>query len=105
MEEINLRFDEINYTFPLVYVRGTGRNHFLFGLENDLLKIQSKDFFISRFLVTQVLWKHVTGHNPANTSGDNNPVETVSYDDVVGEGGFLEKLNAKLIKELSSQFK
>lgn len=45
MNELNLKFDEINYTFPLVFVQGTGDNHFPFGLENDLLGIRIKDFF------------------------------------------------------------
>ena len=104
MEQIELRFDEINYTFPFVLVKGTGERHFLFGLENDLLKVQMKDFFISKFLVTQVLWKHIMGHNPACCVGDNQPVETVSYDDIIREGGFLQKINANLKKEISQQF-
>jgi sulfatase modifying factor 1 len=105
MEKIDLRFDEINYTFPLTYVRGTEEHHFLFGLENDLLKIRTNDFFISQFQVTQILWKQVMGHNPANSTGDNYPVETVSYDDIMAEGGFLEKLNSRFIKEIGRQFK
>ena len=49
MEEVTLRFDEINYSFPFQFVHGTGDRHFLFGLENDLLKIQIKDFNESPF--------------------------------------------------------
>jgi sulfatase modifying factor 1 len=105
MEKIDLRFDEINYTFPLRYVGGTEERHFLFGLENDLLKIRTNDFFISQFQVTQILWKQVMAHNPANSTGDNNPVETVSYNDIMAEGGFLEKLNSRFIKEIGRQFK
>jgi sulfatase modifying factor 1 len=105
IEKTDLRFDEINYTFPLTYVRGTEERHFLFGLENDLLKIRTNDFFISQFQVTQILWKQVMGHNPANSTGDNNPIETVSYDDIMAEGGFLEKLNSRFIKEIGRQFK
>jgi hypothetical protein len=44
MDELKLKFEEIDYTFPLVFVEGTGDRHFLFGLENDLLKIRTTSF-------------------------------------------------------------
>ncbi len=33
--------------FPLVYVQGTGTNHYNFGLENNQLKMAVSDFYIS----------------------------------------------------------
>ncbi len=104
MEELILKFDEISYTFPLVFVQGTGEQHFPFGLENDRLKIQTGDFFISRYPVTQVLWKHITGSNPACSVDDNKPVENVSYHDITETGGFLEKLHAKVEDQLCLLF-
>ena len=104
MEDITLRFDEIDYNFPLVFVQGTRSHHFLFGLENDLLKITMKDFFISKYLVTQILWKHITSNNPAHSGNDNKPVENVSYLDIVSDGGFLEKINShKSTHEINKQ--
>jgi formylglycine-generating enzyme required for sulfatase activity len=94
MNELNLTFDEINYIFPLVFVHGTGENHFPFGLENDLLRIRIKDFFISKYPVTQVLWKYIMGKNPACSVGENKPIENVSYNDIVEEDGFFQKLNS-----------
>lgn len=93
MKDITLILDDIDYNFPLVFVRGTGGGHFLFGLENDLLKIRMNDFFISKYPVTQILWNYVMGDNPAQSVNDNKPVENVSYLDIVSDGGFLEKIN------------
>jgi formylglycine-generating enzyme len=105
MNEINLTFEDIDYSFPLVFVQGTGEKHTLFGLENDLLKISIKDFFISRFPVTQLLWKQIMGNNPAHFVNDHKPVENVSYNDIVAEQGFLQKINVRFRDELSKQMK
>jgi formylglycine-generating enzyme required for sulfatase activity len=98
MEEILLKFDEINYTFPFVFVQGTAGGHFPFGLENDQKKVAIKDFFISKYLVTQILWEHIMGNNPAYSRGNNKPVENVSYDDILSDHSFLQKINAEKIK-------
>src|SRR5688500_1445802 len=104
MDELKLKFDEINYTFSLVFVQGTGEQHFPFGLENDLLRIKIGDFFISRYPVTQILWKYITGNNPACSVNENKPIENVSYNDIVEEHGFLQKINAKVKDQVSRQF-
>ncbi|MBX2963686.1 MAG: formylglycine-generating enzyme family protein [Cyclobacteriaceae bacterium] len=103
MKEITLTFEEINYTFPMVFVKGTGERYFLFGLENDLLKISVKDFYISRFPVTQRLWKHVMGSNPAFSASDNKPVENVSYNEIISDNGFLQKLSVLAKERVSKQ--
>ena len=103
MHDIILKFDEINYTFPLVFVQGTGKGAFLFGLENDQLRVSIKDFFISRYPVTQILWKHIMGNNPANAVNDNKPVENVSYNEIVSEQGFLQKISTILKDEINNQ--
>ena len=104
MDELQLKFEEINYTFPLVFVQGTGEQRFPFGLENDLLRMKMGDFFISRYPVTQILWKYVTGNNPACSVGENKPVENVSYKDIVEEQGFLQKISAAVKEQLNRQF-
>ena len=52
--------------------------------------VSVNNFYLARFEVTQRLWKAVMGYNPSNFFGDENPVEQVSYDDVMK---FIEKLN------------
>ena len=105
MNDIELKFEKINYTFPLIFVRGTGDKSFLFGTGSDAQEISVKDFFISKFTVTQILYEHIMGVNSANNKGSNIPVECVSYDDIVNENGFLEKINSNSVKEqISGQF-
>jgi len=104
MEELILKFEEINCTFPLVFVEGTGEHRFPFGLENDRIKIQMGDFYISRYPVTQVLWEHITGTNPACSVDENKPVENVSFHDITEPGGFLQKLQAKVKDQLIGKF-
>ena len=65
----------------------------------------TKDFFIGETEVTQALWEAVMGSNPSNF-GENDPdrgslpVEHVSWNDICGKGGFLEKLNYVLKGQL-----
>ena len=65
----------------------------------------TKDYFIGETEVTQALWEAVMGSNPSK-SGKNDPdrgslpVESVSWDDICGRGGFLEKLNDVLKGQL-----
>jgi len=42
-----------------------------------------QDFYIGRFQVTQQEWYEVMGENPSGFVNDNNPVETVSWYDVI----------------------
>jgi len=57
----------------------------------------SKDFYMSKFETTQGQWKTImNGINPSQfKTGDNYPVEYVSWDDISSTTGFLAKLNAK----------
>lgn len=62
----------------------------------------AQGFWMSKYEITQAQWRAVTGDNPshfqgANAGGENTdqrPVEQVSWNDIAGPGGFLEKLNA-----------
>jgi formylglycine-generating enzyme required for sulfatase activity len=106
MDIRELKFEEINYTFPMIFVRGTNNEYFLFGPENEHFRVRVKDFYISRYPVTQILWKHIMGSNPAHFTADHHPVENVSYDDIASENGFLERINAKVFKgNMSGQFR
>ncbi|MCL2183480.1 MAG: SUMF1/EgtB/PvdO family nonheme iron enzyme [Chitinispirillia bacterium] len=52
----------------------------------------TKDFYIGRYEVTQAQWMVVMGTNPSNFTGDNLPVETVSWNDIQD---FITTLNSK----------
>lgn len=47
-------------------------------------------FYLGRFPVTQKQWVEIIDRNPSKFSGDNNPVDRISWDDAQG---FIQKLN------------
>jgi formylglycine-generating enzyme required for sulfatase activity len=47
--------------------------------------------------VTQALWTHVMGSNPAERVEYSHPVENVSWDHIAGPGGFLDHINSSEI--------
>ena len=51
----------------------------------------TKPFYISKFEVTQEQWQQVMDNNPSRFKNNENPVETVSWNDAME---FIEKLNA-----------
>lgn len=56
----------------------------------------SSDFYMGKWELTQAQWTALMGSNPGTAYGvgDNHPVYNVSWDDIRGENGFLDKLNA-----------
>ena len=61
----------------------------------------TKDYFIGETEVTQALWEAVMGSNPSESGKSGSlPVEHVSWNDICGKGGFLEKLNYVLKGQL-----
>ncbi|MEO1654688.1 MAG: SUMF1/EgtB/PvdO family nonheme iron enzyme [Bacteroidota bacterium] len=78
--------------FPLemIYIQG---GNFLMG---GKYPVTLRDYYLTRYPVSQGLWEIVTGENPARFPGDALPVERVSWNDAQA---FLEKLNAMLTKE------
>ncbi len=67
----------------------------------------SSDYYIGKTLVTQAQWQAVMGSNPSyfSSCGGTCPVENVSWNDIAGSGGFLEKLNAALGLSGASAFR
>lgn len=59
--------------------------------ENPAHKVTVSSFYMGETEVTQGLWMAVMGKNPSHFIGDNLPVDSVSYLDIVNE--FLPKLN------------
>jgi formylglycine-generating enzyme required for sulfatase activity len=61
--------------------------------------VRVNSFYIGKYEVTQALWWEVMGSLPSEITSDsallgyNKPVVFVSWDNVAGTGGFLERLN------------
>ena len=76
--------------------------------ETPAHNVTLSSFYIGKYEVTQAQWQAIMGRNPSNFKGDNLPVESVSWNDIVGtngnstvlngiryyENGFIYKLNA-----------
>ncbi len=60
--------------------------------ESPAHKVTLSDYCMGETEVTQALWKAVMGRNPSKWTGDNLPVENVSWDDAQE---FIRKLNQK----------
>lgn len=56
-----------------------------------MIQIPGRNYLMGKCEVTQAQWEAVTGNNPSEFQGANNPVENVSWYDC---GEFLRKLNA-----------
>jgi hypothetical protein len=79
-------------------VTGTLGKPFLFGRGDDKIPIEISDFYILTTPVTQELWTHVMGENPAVRPAVNHPVENVSWEHITNNDGFLDRINAGEIR-------
>ena len=61
----------------------------------------SRGFWMLEMEVTQQMWGSVMGDNPSHFKGANLPVENVSWNDCQE---FIQKLNAKNIERVASQW-
>ena len=82
------------HELQFVPVAGTAGSPFLFGVEPHRRPIEIRDFHIATTPVTQALWTHVMGSNPSVRPDPRCPVENVSWEQITGRGGFLERINA-----------
>jgi formylglycine-generating enzyme required for sulfatase activity len=64
--------------------------------ERPTHNVQLNDFLISKYLITQEVWKKVMGTNPSHFSGNELPVESVSWDEIQS---FIKELNIKTGKK------
>ena len=104
MKNFEIYFEETGYEFPMIFIEGTNDSTYLFGA-TDKVAISIRDFYISKYPVTQQLWENVMGNKPSDFKGKTKPVENVSFDDINNKEGFLEKLNSLNGKGYSSQKK
>jgi formylglycine-generating enzyme required for sulfatase activity len=86
--------DGSEHTLAFVEVRGTEGKPFLFGGDPNRRLIAVAPFFIATTPVTQALWLHVMGSNPAVRTDLRCPVENVSWKHVTEPGGFLDRINS-----------
>src|SRR5688572_13251841 len=82
----------------LVRIPGTQGQPFLFGAGDNRRAIDVREFHIATTQVTQALWTHVMGSNPAvGGPGPRRPVDNVSWQHIAEPGGFLDRINASEI--------
>ena len=100
MDGNTLRFtvDGTEYSHKMIYVSG---GTYTMGCtseqggdcnydETPAHSVTVSGFYMGQTEVTQALWKAVMGSNPSRWKGDNLPVESVSYNEVMD---FISKLN------------
>jgi len=85
------------HELALAFVPGTSGAPYEFGNGTDRRFVELPSFFIATTPVTQALWQHVMGSNPAVRPDFRCPVENVSWDHVTDRGGFLDRINASEI--------
>jgi sulfatase modifying factor 1 len=87
----------LDHELLLLPVPGTSGKPYLFGPEKKT-PVEIRDFYMSTTPVTQAFWTHVMDSNPSLHPGERLPVENVSWDQITGAGGFLERLNSSEIR-------
>lgn len=92
------RDGEETHELRLADVPGTDGDKFPFGVGANQRSIEVRRFFMSTTPITQALWSHVMGSNPAKRADPRAPVENVSWQHITEAGGFLERLNANEIR-------
>ena len=86
-----------DHELTLAFVPGTSGEPYDFGHGTDRRPVEVPSFFIATTPVTQALWQHVMGSNPAARPDLRCPIENVSWDHVTDRGGFLDRINASEI--------
>ncbi|MDR0303688.1 MAG: formylglycine-generating enzyme family protein, partial [Chitinispirillales bacterium] len=61
----------------------------------------TKDYWISKYPITQAQYRSVTGNNPSYFSGDNKPVEQVTWNDA---DAFCKAVGGRLPTEAEWEF-
>jgi formylglycine-generating enzyme required for sulfatase activity len=110
MEEIKVLDPEHGqqHTFDGIEFVFIGPGEFNMGESYDARRVKiSNGFWMGKYELTQGQWKAIMGNNPSYfKSGDNYPVENVSWDDHAewGVQTFIKKLNKKACgKEFDSE--
>ena len=78
----------------LVRVTGTRGDTGLFRGGQKRRPSDVRGFYMGARPVTQALWRHGMGSSPSRRVESRAPVENVSWNDVAGSDGFLERINS-----------
>lgn len=92
--------DDADHALAMVHVEGTNGRPYAFGEGKDTRLIEVPSFSIATVPVIHALWTHVMGaeNNPSIGRRNELPVENVSWDDITGPDGFLDRMNASDIR-------
>ena len=93
--------DDDGHELKMVPVPGTGGTPFMFG-RTSKIAVEVNDFLISTTPVTQALWTHVTGSNPAVRVELKAPVENISWEHITEKNGFLDRIN-NIVAEIAGK--
>jgi formylglycine-generating enzyme required for sulfatase activity len=88
---------DTTHRLQLVPVPGTAGKPYLFGAGPNRRSIEIRDFYMASMPVTQALWAHVMGSNPARQPDPRCPIENVSWEQITGANGFLDRINSSQI--------
>jgi len=96
-EPVQIKSD---YTFEIEMIKVKG-GEYLMGRDGNtgdskIHEVEVDDFTIGKYEVTQAQWISVMGNNPSKYINDKNPVDNVSYTDVME---FIRKLNSMTGKQ------
>ena len=94
--------DGQQHELQLVSVPGTGGEPYLFGRPPAQKAIHVAPFHIAVTPVTQALWTHVMGTNPAVKPAPRRPIENISWRDITRPGGFLDRLNERCLPTVAA---
>jgi formylglycine-generating enzyme required for sulfatase activity len=76
------RIGDACYETSFVWVPGTVGRPYLFGRDPNRRAINVRSFYLGATPVTQSLWLHVMGTNPALHQDLQSPVENISWEQI-----------------------
>ncbi len=91
------RVDDEEFELRMIPVPGTNGTPYRFGTSSRNRFVNVQPFYLAATPVTQALWQHVMVDNPALNRDPRRPVENVSWRDITGPNGFLDRLNASSV--------
>ncbi|MCL2510429.1 MAG: SUMF1/EgtB/PvdO family nonheme iron enzyme [Bacteroidales bacterium] len=104
-KELDVKLDKLGIGLSMAFVEGgtftmggtVEQGNDCSNNEKPTRTVTLKDYYISKYPITQKQWKEIMGSNPSNfTKNEENPVENVNWDMIQI---FVKKLNEKTGKK------